>query len=165
MSATKEFCKQQVARLRVIPVHRPATEQAAKDWVDTLTRHCRDNEHAERAMTRFIETVKDTENPIAELIAVINETIQRGQPPDGCERCSLGPDPNTGAARWSAHVAGERGGYTVAMRCRGIDGKGCARGQWLEVKDRERAVSTASEERRMDFTAARDVKVIAGGNQ
>ena len=54
------------------------------------------------------------------------------QPPAGCSRCSLGPDPGSGRPRWAAHVDGKRpNGSTYAVRC------SCARGAWLARKDAE----------------------------
>ncbi len=161
MSATKACCLKQVKRLAVAPLFRPTTEQAAKDWLDTLMRHCQSDDHAEAVMTEFLSTATDSQNPLADMAAIARRTEKHDIAPPGCWRCEIGPDVETGEMRWAHHVPTEVRGYTCAGRCQ------CARGEWLAAKDKERKREAGRESgiRTTSMTAASDVKTLAGGRE
>jgi hypothetical protein len=123
----------QARRLQSSPMLAPQSDEGRKEIVDCLLRNCVDVEHAARAMTALLDNCTDPRSLTAELKRAAADTLNMPQSlPDGCERCEILPDPNTGAPRWSAHVYGEKRGYSCAIRC------SCERGQWLERRDQER---------------------------
>lgn len=161
MSATKEFCIKQVKRLAVAPLFRPATQQASQDWLDTLMRHCQSDGHAETVITEFLTRTLESQNPLADVVAIAERTRRIDQPPPGCWLCEIGPDVATGEMRWYYHVPVERkDGQTGAGRCL------CARGRWLAAHNKGRPSAEPFEEQRQPargLTAACDVKTLAGG--
>jgi hypothetical protein len=119
----------------VIPSAFPkaTADEMRAEVVGSLVRNCVDVAHASRTVTMVLDSSPDPKNLIAEIRRCAAETQDRQQIlPDGCERCLMSPDPNTGAPRWSAHVYGEKRGYSCAIRC------SCERGRWLERRDQER---------------------------
>jgi hypothetical protein len=121
-------------RLQANPMLAPQSKEGVTEIVDCIMRNCRDVEHAVRTMTAVLDNCTDPRNLTAEIKRAAGEALNVPQAlPDGCEVCHLEPDPLTGAARWMAHVPGERKGYSCAVRCT------CARGQWLSRRDQERS--------------------------
>ncbi len=133
MSATITHIKAECKRLGSVPMIEPKTREGKQEWVDVLLRNCQSDEHVTAVMTGFLEGVSDYQNPIAELAKIARATQDFGRPPAGCDYCAIGPDVNTGEMRWSAHICGERGGNSFAVRCE------CPRGVWFSGKDTERS--------------------------
>lgn len=134
MSATREFTQRECAHVfAAIPLIASLDRDGAKAIVDALLRNCQDNEHVARTLRRFSESATDWKNPVAELVAIARESEMSGEAPAGCDRCSLGEDPETGEMRWEYFVRTRiKGQYEFSGRC------SCPRGRWFAELDRRR---------------------------
>lgn len=135
---TRTQAKTQTKRLLANAMLAPQTDDGSKEIVECILRNCKDAAHAERAMTRFLDTASDPRNITAELASAAKATAVEGEAPGGCPQCELDPDVETGESRYMSHVIREiRMGtgmsYEAAVRC------GCVRGRWLASRDLQRA--------------------------
>jgi hypothetical protein len=131
MKLTRKEAQQQAKRIAANPMLIPQTDDGAKELVDCLIRHCANTDHAERAMTAFLDGARDPKNLTAELAACAAATRQADSLPPGCERCRY-EDPETGETRYRSHLSRTVRGYDVSQRCT------CERGQALAAGDRRR---------------------------
>lgn len=128
MSATEKHITEQCKRLAAVPVLMPTTTDGKREIREALLRHCQSNEHATATVTAFLENSIECRNIVAELVQIARASRRADDPPPGCDRCWLGPDPYTGEARWAAHVQVNRNGFECAVRCT------CERGKWLAAE-------------------------------
>lgn len=118
----------------------PQTDEGRREIVDCLQRHCQNAEHAAAVMTRVLDSAMEVKGPITAWIAATARDTGAGErAPDGCWRCEIGPDVETGEMRWANHVPTEWKGYTCARRCL------CERGKWMAAKDKARASEATRE--------------------
>lgn len=121
-------------RLVANPMLSPQTKEGVDEIIACLMRHCKDQEHAKRTMTVFLDTCKDPRNVTAEIADAAKGTAMAGEAPPGCPRCTLDPHSETGEPRYTSHVINAIiGDYEVATRC------SCVRGRWLASRDLQRA--------------------------
>jgi hypothetical protein len=140
MKLTREYARQQAARLQACPMLVPQSDKGRAEIIDCLLRHCQSAEHSAAVMTQFLDGSLNVRNPVAELATIARATQTTDQPPAGCDGCYLGTDIDTGEVRWAAHVFVERNDISFARRCL------CARGRYLRAADigREKSNSISS---------------------
>lgn len=134
MELTRESARRQAMRLQSSALLAPKSDEGRTEIIDCIMRHCQSAEHAELVMTAVLDGSIDVKNMTAEIAAVAKRTRKAEVPPNGCERCAIDPDINTGESRWSPYVSVSRNGCAFARRC------DCARGRWLAAADRAREV-------------------------
>jgi hypothetical protein len=127
MKPTKEHVLDQCKRLAAVPMIEPKTDEGKREVAEALLRNCQSNEHVTQVISAFLENTLDCQNIVAELVRLARITQKTDQPPLGCSQCEIGPDLETGAMQWRAHIVADGG----AKRC------SCRRGQWFAAKDRE----------------------------
>lgn len=133
---TRRQAQKEAKRLVVNPALSPQTEDGVKEIIDCLMRHCEDQNHAERAITRFLDTAGDNRNLTAELTAAAKATGDVEPPPPGCLNCMV--DLEDGFYYLSHIVRTSSSGIEFAGRCT------CPRGRWLASRDLWRAKEQAA---------------------
>ncbi len=161
MKLERKEAQTQAKRLQSCPMLAPQTDDGRKEIVDCLMRHCQSVEHAVAVMTQVLDDALEVKGPITAWIASIARRTQHAEvAPDGCWRCEIGPDVETGEMRWAVHVPTEWKGYTCAGRC------SCVRGRWLAGKDQERRRESrgGDETRSTGMSTADDWAMRAAGD-
>jgi hypothetical protein len=117
---TRDIARKQAKRLQSSPVLVPQADDGMTEILDCLQRHCRDGAHAERTMTRLLDSAKNPRNITAEIARCAAETREKqAEPlPDRCASCPPGD---------RVIVDGPK--YSSVGRC------GCARGEALKARD------------------------------
>lgn len=156
MKLTREVAREQAARLQASVMLAPQSDVGRSEIVECLLRNCSDREHAEQTMTLVLDNARDIRNLPAEIASIAQRTRNPGQPPPGCEQCTLGEDRETGARKWLPYVSRDYKGYAFAGRCT------CDRGKWLATQDALRE-SGASEPPRRGTMAPADYQLTAAG--
>ncbi len=154
---TRDEAKKQVKRLLSSPMLAPQSKEGGEEIMDCLLRHCKSPDHAERAMTLFLDTARDPRNLTAELSAAAMATRQEAVLPDGCDLCAY-TDFETKARHYRPHVTATVKGYDVARRCT------CKRGEYLFASDLRRAAEAAVETRPV-VAAMTSAKDLAAGER
>jgi len=141
---TRSEAQEQAARLMACPMLAPQSPEGRREIVDSLLRHCVDQAHAERTMTRFLDTAADIRGALTAVLTQTAEETRKGPVlPDGCPECWTGVDPATGKDTWAPYPRMRTiRGCDYSQRCT------CARGAWLAANDKARALRQPAREER-----------------
>jgi hypothetical protein len=107
---TRGQAQKQASRIDACPALAPKTQEGCTELVETIMRHCQNEEHAKLVITRLLDGVSRVQVLTAEIAAIAHATRKREPLPLGCKVCNGAP--------WIFEPDG-------AKRC------GCARGQAL----------------------------------